>query len=71
MIRFCIHCLVEANRYDAKVVSKAINETNRNVHSSRLPNLIYQNKKFFINNVLQGYIPSMLFINRQRNNNNN
>lgn len=31
MIRFCIPYLAKADRYDARVVSDAINETNRNV----------------------------------------
>ena len=31
MLRFYIPCLVKVDRYDAKVVSEAINETNRNV----------------------------------------
>lgn len=31
MIRFCIPCIVRVDKYDAKAVSEAINETNRNV----------------------------------------
>ncbi len=31
MIRFCIPCLTEADRYDTRVVSEAINKTNKNV----------------------------------------
>lgn len=31
MIRFCIPYLVKTDRYDAKVVSEAINDTNRDV----------------------------------------
>ncbi len=31
MIRFCIPCLTEADRYDTRVVSEAISKTNKNV----------------------------------------